>query len=139
MIIGTIIKAILSPILGTAERLYDRKLTAETESQKLAADLAVKQMEGDQQARLNAKEIRLATSGFWEMRLVTFLIAAPLAIHQLVIVYDTIDTSVNLRIPPLPAPFDSYQGTILLSFFGLQAGNKLFDTAAYIFSKRYNK
>jgi hypothetical protein len=134
--LAAVLRALLSPILGTVEKIYDRKLTAETESKKLAADLAVKQMEGDQAARLNAKEIRLATAGFWEMRLLTFVIAAPLALHQALVVYDTMNTSVNLAIPALPAPFNKYQGTILLSFFGLQIGNKVFDTAAYIFGRR---
>jgi hypothetical protein len=113
--LAAVLRALLSPILGTVEKIYDRKLTAETESKKLAADLAVKQMEGDQAARLNA---------------------APLALHQALVVYDTMNTSVNLAIPALPAPFNKYQGTILLSFFGLQIGNKVFDTAAYIFGRR---
>jgi len=112
---GGLLDKITNPLL----QAYRDKLAADTSDKKLEAEQRIKQLELEQQQRNNAKEIRLATSGFWEMRLLTFLIALPFVIHLWIVAWDTWDTSINLRIPSLPAPFDEWQGAILLSFFGV--------------------
>lgn len=111
---GGLLEKITNPLL----QAYRDKLAADTSEKKLLAEENIKRLELEQVQRNNAKEIRLATAGFWEMRLLTFLIALPLTIHLWLVTWDTWDTSINLRIPALPAPFDEYQGVILLSFFG---------------------
>lgn len=111
---GGLLEKITNPLLQAQKNYYD----AQNDKDKLVAEQELKRLELEQIQRNNAKEIRLATAGFWEMRFMAFFIALPLAIHLWIISWDTWDTSVNLRIPPLPAPFDEYQGVILLSFFG---------------------
>lgn len=111
---GGLLEKITNPLL----QAYRDKLAADTSEKKLLAEENIKRLELEQVQRNNAKEIRLATAGFWEMRLLTFLIALPLTIHLWLVTWDTWDNSINLRIPALPAPFDEYQGVILLSFFG---------------------
>lgn len=117
-ILNWISGGLLEKITNPLAQAYRDKLAAETSEQKLLAEQNIKRLELEQEQRNNAKEIRLATAGFWEMRLISFLIVLPLTIHLWLISWDTWDTSINLRIPPLPAPFDEYQGVILLSFFG---------------------
>lgn len=87
--IGAIVNLLTGNIFRTLTGLYEKKLTADNASQKLAADVAIKHVEADLAVRQNAKEIRLATAGFWEMRLITFLIAAPFVLHLWAVALDT--------------------------------------------------
>jgi hypothetical protein len=64
---------------------------------------------------------RSQTSGFWEMRLLTFIIGGCFTLHLAAVTLDTI-SQLGWRIAKYPAPFDQYEGSILLSFFGLMAG-----------------
>lgn len=112
---GGLLEKITNPLL----QAYKEKLAADTSEKKLAAEARIKQLELEQQQRNNAKEIRLATAGFWEMRTLTFLIALPFVIHLWLIAWDTWDKNIDLKIPPFPPPFDEWQGAILLSFFGV--------------------
>lgn len=136
MIVSLITKLLGGTLLDKLIGAYVQIRKADAEGDAIAAETLVKSLEVEVESQRIAREIRLSTSGFWEMRLITFLIAAPLALHQLIVVYDTLDTSIALAIPKLPPPFDEYQGAILMSFFGLQVGNKLLDTAAYVLRKR---
>lgn len=110
---------LLEKITNPLAQAYRDKLAADTSEKKLAAEETIKRLELEQQQRNNAKEIRIATAGYWEMRLLTVLIALPFVWHSCLVVYDTIRTDISLRIPPLPAPFDEWQAAILLSFFGV--------------------
>lgn len=112
---GGIVKQFTDPLLQ-AQKQY---LEAEGDSEKLIAEQNLKLIEADIEQKNNQKEIRLATAGFWEMRLLTVLIALPFIIHLWIVAWDTWDTSVNWRIPSFPEPFDEWQGLILLSFFGV--------------------
>ena len=134
--IALIAKLFSGTVLDRLTSLYEKKLTADTDAKKLAVDLVTRQLEADVAGRQNAKEIRMATAGFWEMRLITFMIAMPFAVHEAAVVYDTLDTSVNLAIPALPYPFSEWQGVVLLSFFGVQVAGKAMDTLAFIFRKK---
>jgi hypothetical protein len=111
---GGLLEKITNPLL----QAYRDKLAADTSDKKLDAERIIKQLELEQEQRNNAKEIRLATAGFPEMRFLTFLIALPFTIHLWLVAWDTWDNNINLHIPALPHPFDEWQGAILLSFFG---------------------
>ncbi|QTG12389.1 hypothetical protein G6M86_03640 [Agrobacterium tumefaciens] len=133
--IAWIVKLLTGSVLDRLTGLYEKKLQADSAAQKLAAEFAVKQVEADLTVRQNAKEIRLATAGFWEMRTITFLIALPFVIHLWAVGLDTIFLF-GWRIPAFPYPFNEWQGVILLSFFGVQVISRGFDTLAFIFGKR---
>lgn len=133
--IAFIAKLLTGTIFDRLTALYEKKLNADSAAQKLAADVAVKQLEADLEVRQNAKEIRLATAGFWEMRTITFLIALPFVAHLWAVSLDTV-FMFGWRIPKLPPPFEEYQGAVLLSFFGVQVLSKGFDTLAFIFNRR---
>lgn len=72
------------------------------------------------QIRENVQAIRMATAGYWEMRVMTFLIAAPFAVHLWAVTLDTV-FGFGWRIAKFPPPFDQWEGAILLSFFGVSA------------------
>src|SRR5690349_24164874 len=115
--------ALLARLLGptVAASLVDAyraKLAAEQSDKKIAADLALKNLEAEIAARANAKEVRLATAGFLEQRLITFLIAVPFVIHVLLVGADT-NFKLGWGIWSFPKPFVDWEGAILLSYFGL--------------------
>lgn len=122
-----VLKAVLGWMTGggiaaIGEQLRQARLdslNAQNNEQRIIADLRVKELEFQQEAARNALELRRETAGFWEMRLITFVIAGCFAFHLLLV---TIDTCFRLGwgIPAFPSPFDQWQGAILLSFFGVQ-------------------
>jgi hypothetical protein len=84
------------------------------------AQIAVEQIRAEIAQRQIARDIRLATSGFPEMRLITFVIASCFTTHLVAVSLDT-TFKLGMSIPAYPAPFDQWEGVILLSFFGVQA------------------
>lgn len=84
-------------------------------------DVQKREHEAMLQARADAKEVRLATANFWEMRLITFAIAFPFVMHLWFIGYDTLWPQV-WNVEAFPPPFDEWEGAILLSFFGIAGG-----------------
>lgn len=116
---AAIVRWITGDLVGQLTRAYEAKLKAGNETERLVADAAIKDVERQMADRATAKEIRLQTAGFWEMRLVTFVIAGCFAFHLLLVTLDTC-FRFGWGIPAFPRPFDEWQGTILLSFFGVQ-------------------
>lgn len=115
---GAIIKWITGDLVGQLTKAYEAKLNAQTGEQKLIADVVIEDIKRQIADRAAAKEVRLATAGFWEMRLITFLIAAPFVVHLNLVALDTC-FKLGWRIPAFPHPFSEWQGAILLSFFGV--------------------
>jgi hypothetical protein len=118
MIAQLLISLIGGPLVSTLLKGYRAKLAAANTSDRIAADLAIKEIEAGIEARKRAHELRLATSGFWEMRLLTFAIALPFIAHLWAVWLDT-QFRLGWKIPKFPEPMDDWQGAILLSFFGL--------------------
>jgi hypothetical protein len=105
---------LLDKVIGAWQTREARKLEALNDEQRRAYD--------ERQAiRRDVHEIRMATANFWEMRLITFLIALPFVIHLWVVGLDTIWPQ-PWNVNPFPAPFDEWEGAILLSFFGIAGG-----------------
>lgn len=116
---AAIVRWLTGDLVGQLTRAYEAKLKAENETERLIASAAIKDLEAKMETHRNATQIRRETSGFWEMRLITFVIAGCFSFHLLLV---TIDTCFRLGwgIPAYPPPFDDWQGAILLSFFGVQ-------------------
>lgn len=115
----------VSKLLGKIEDARIAEINAVTERQRIAAQ--------NQQAMLAAiLQVRLATASFGEMRVLTFMIAFPMALHVFLIGIGTCIAAPtgwgwlawSLHIPPFPAPFVEWEGIIILSFFGVQGGVK---------------
>ena len=73
---------LLDKVLGFVERRESERLAAMNSEQQRAH-------EDRMAARAAAKDIRLATAGYWEMRLLTFLIALPFLVHLWLVAWDT--------------------------------------------------
>jgi hypothetical protein len=102
---------ILGQITGPLLEAYKVKVNSTDEAAKLAAQDTI-------DARKAAVQVRMATAGYWEMRLLTVIIAAPFALHVWLVGLDTC-FGFHWRIAAFPAPFDQWEGAILLSFFGV--------------------
>lgn len=122
-------------VLKTLTDSYVQLKSSEVESERIKADVIGKQIEAEISARQAALQVRLSTSGFWEMRLITAIIAGCFTMHLVLV---TLDTCFKLgwRIPAFPAPFDEWQGAILLSFFGIYAAGKSVNAIAAAFIGR---
>ena len=118
MIPQLIASLIGGPIVKGLVEGYRAKLDAANTSERISADLAIKDIEAGIAARAQAKEIRLATAGFWEMRLLTFAIAFPFVSHLWAVWLDT-QFGLGWKVAKFPDPFNEWQGAILLSFFGI--------------------
>jgi hypothetical protein len=100
----------------------ERRAENETEREKVRTMATIEQIKltladrADQRRAMN--EVRLATAGFWEMRLLTFLIAMPFLWHLWLVAFDTCWPQ-PWNVNAFPPPFDEWEGAILLSFFGV--------------------
>jgi len=118
----------LGKILDGLRGAYADKLKAGNDLARIDADVEIKRLESALALHQEATRIRLATAGFGEMRLLTFLIALPFVIHVSLVGIGTNFGALfgwdwALHIPAFPAPFNEWEAQILLSFFGLQAGS----------------
>ena len=114
-----IIRWITGDLVGQLTKAYEAKLKAGNETERLVAETAIKDIERQIADRTAAKDIRLATAGFWEMRLITGIIGGCFAFHLMLVTLDTC-FGFSWAVAAFPKPFDEWQGTILLSFFGVQ-------------------
>jgi hypothetical protein len=118
MIPQLLVSLIGGPIVSSLLKGYRSKLEAANTSDRIASDLAIKDIEAGIEASAHAKKIRMATAGFWEMRLLTFAIAFPFVSHLWSVWLDT-QFRLGWGIPKFPEPMNEWQGAILLSFFGI--------------------
>lgn len=131
-----IIRWITGDLVGQLTHAYEVKKRADTDEKKLVADAAIKSIEARMAAKAEATGIRKATAGFIEMRLMTFLIAFPFALHSAAVGIDT-TFGLGWGVAAYPPPFDEWEGRILLSFFGVQvAGQGINAIAAAIRGRR---
>lgn len=113
----------INPLGKVLTEAYRAKLAADNDESRLIADTIIKDIERQMADREAAKEIRLATAGYPEMRVITFLTALPFVIHAGAVGLDT-TFKMGWRIPAYPEPFASWEGLILLSFFGIHVVTK---------------
>jgi hypothetical protein len=103
--------------LNVLKDIWFKYKDSAVESERIEAEWA--------KAKLDAiLQVRLATAGFWEMRLITFLIAVPFVFHLWTVWLDT-QFQFGWKIAAFPSPFNEWQGAILLSFFGIYAAGKV--------------
>jgi hypothetical protein len=102
---------LLDKLLGFVERREAARLAAMNDEQRRAHNERM-------QIRQNAKAIRLATASFWEQRILAAAIALPFVVHLYLVAYDTFWPQ-PWNVEKWPAPFDEWEGIILLSYFGV--------------------
>lgn len=120
---GLVLRFASGGVLQRLLAIYETRKNSAVESERIAAELAAKRVDAEIAARANAREIRLATAGFFEMRLLTALIAGCFTLHLVLVTLDTC-FALGWAIAKFPPPFDEWEGAILLSFFGVMAAEK---------------
>lgn len=118
MILAKILGWLTGDVIGRLTDAYIKSKDSAVESERIKADIIKKEIDAVIEARAAALQVRLSTSGFWEMRLITFLIAGCFTLHLVAVTLDTV-FAFGLKIAAYPKPFDEWEGTILLSFFGI--------------------
>lgn len=121
-IIGKVASWFFGKPLDALTKAYTTYKSSAIEEDKVKAGVIAKQIDAQVEAGRSVTVIRAATAGFWEMRLLTAIFAGGCALHFTLIIIDTCFTSIRWGIPPLPEPFATYEGYIILSFFGVYAG-----------------
>lgn len=121
--------------LKALAEIYSKGKDSQVESERIAADYAKAKLDAMIAAQRQATEVRLATAGFWEMRLITAIIAGCFTLHLLLVSLDTC-FALGWRVAAFPPPFDEWEGRVLLSFFALQAGLKGIDAIAGAIGRR---
>lgn len=121
-ILSFVLSLLSGPLVDKVLGSLEARANSETEREKIRTQASVETLrimaEDLQSQRRAATEIRLATAGFWEMRLLTFLIAMPFVWHLWSVWLDT-QFMFGWGINKFPPPFDEWEGAILLSFFGV--------------------
>lgn len=110
--------------------ILEKLLGAWAHKQDVQAQIIKAGIEGELKAREVSRDVRLATAGFWEMRLATAIIAFCFILHLVLITIDTVTTGTRFEIagwnvPAFPEPINEWEGAIILSFFGLYAASRI--------------
>lgn len=100
-------------------RAYEAKLNAENDADRLAAESTIRALEI---AQVN----RLATTDNFGVRLAIGIVAVALCGHVAAVVIASTFPALGWTVHALPPPMDQWQGTIILSLFGLSAVAKVF-------------
>ncbi len=135
-LIGGIINWVLGTGIGHLKDAYIKSQDTKAKQDEIRAQVIGKQLDNALESQRVASTVRLATAHHPEMRFLTFIIAGATTLHYSLVVLDTVLTGVRLDIPALPPPMDEWEGYIVLSFFGLQAGMSAIRTAATAFLAR---
>lgn len=126
-------KSPLDALTGIYERYKD---SADESERRMAEDAKNRRdaLLAEQQAALS---VRMASMGFWEMRVLTAVTLFFFVSHLGAVWLDTMATggvlgagaqtiwkSAALQIPELPHPMNNWEGAIILSLFGISAGER---------------
>lgn len=112
------------PIISGLLDGYKAKLASVDNADTHAVDLAKAEIAADIQARANAKEIRLATAGHIEVRILFFVLGAFFTVHAgLITIGSDFAGRLSadhwlLHVAALPRPFDQYEALVITFFFG---------------------
>lgn len=122
---------------GLLKRYFDYRRDTERDRLDAMNDSERQAYEDRRDERKTRAQVRMATAGFVEMRVMTVLIALPFVEHLLAVWADTrwgwysrggifehcwLEGARELcGVPAFPDPFNDWQAAILLSFFGITA------------------
>ena len=112
-----ILSVLSAPVFNTIVEAYKAKLAAANTQDKLAVDLAVKEIEGEIAARAQASAIIIAEQGRWWTSMIRPLAALPVVIYiWKVIVYDKV---LGLgTTDAITGDVGTWAGVIITTYFG---------------------
>lgn len=117
-LLTTLLTGGIGKVADTYRDIKIAKVKESTQINNVVKELELKRLENEQAAHEAAKEVRIATKDYWEIRFAVGLVAIPTSFHYACIVIDSI-YNMGWNIQKLPTPLDDLQGTIILSYFGL--------------------
>lgn len=123
-ILNLLTGGVLDKALGFFERRETERINSMTEERRQA-------YEDEADRRATAKEVRLATAGFWEMRVLTAWVLTMFVIHLTAIWADTM-WNFPWVVEKLPEPIATYEWQIILSLFGLGVANRAISAVATV-------
>ncbi|WP_126977334.1 hypothetical protein [Frigidibacter oleivorans] len=102
---------------------HTARAAAATEADRLQADLRIRALEAEEAAAARLADLRRATAGQWEMRALVMTAGLPAAAHFGAVCLDSALPGLfpGWVVQALPGPMADWQGSILLSLFGLSA------------------
>jgi hypothetical protein len=100
-------------------RAYEAKLNAQNDSDRLAAESTIRALE-------IARDNRLATTDNAGVRWAIGIVAVSLCGHVAAVVIASTFPGLGWTVHALPPPMNDWQGTIILSLFGLSAIGRVF-------------
>lgn len=100
-------------------RAYEAKLNAQNDADRLAAESTIRALE-------IARDNRLATTDNPGLRFAIGLVAIALCGHVAAVAFVSSFPMVGWTVHALPPPMNEWQGTIILSLFGLAAVGRMF-------------
>jgi hypothetical protein len=112
-----LLSVLSAPVFTTIVEAYKAKLAATNTQDKLAVDLAVKEIEGEIAARAQASAIIIAEQGRWWTSMIRPLAALPVVIYiWKVIVYDKV---LGLgTTDAITGDVGTWAGVIITTYFG---------------------
>lgn len=108
-----------SGIPDQLRRAYEARLNAANDSDRLLAESQIRALE-------IAQANRLATADNPGLRVAIAIVAIALALHLAAVAVASTFPGLGWTVHALPAPMNEWQGTILLSLFGLSAVTRIF-------------
>jgi hypothetical protein len=120
-----------SPVINGAIEAYKAKLEAANSQDRMAVDLAVKEIEADIEARKRASAIIIAEQGRWYTAIIRPLLALPIIIYfWKVIVWDKV---LGLgSTDPITGMIADWTGMIITAY----VGGRSIEKVARIFARR---
>ena len=129
-----ILSVLSAPVFNSIVDAYKAKLAAANTQDKLAVDLAVKEIEAEIAGRAQASAIIVAEQGRWWTSMIRPLAALPVVIYiWKVIVYDKVfGLSAT---DPITGDVGTWAGVIITTYFGGRTIEKVAEKVARIFKR----
>lgn len=107
--------ALFGGLAGKLAAAYTARENAKTDAERMAADVQIKALEG-----------RLASKDNVGLQWAVAIVAIAMALHIAAVVFVSIVPSLGWTIHALPYPMNDWQGSVILSMFGLSAVGRFF-------------
>lgn len=125
-----LIQLLTTPILGTILDAYKAKLAAGNTQDKLAVDLAIKEIEAEIAARAEATKVMVLENGRWWTAMPRALVQWSLAVHIVAVVFTNLTGWGS--IPAIGGDIGNWFGMIMAFWFG----GRTLEKVAQVFKRR---
>lgn len=112
---NTLLRLFFGGLASELSKAFQARQNAQTEQARIAADERIAQLQAIQATRS-------ASAGRWSVEIPCFIAGFAASGHFALVAFASSPWApVGFVVHKLPAPMDQYQGSIILSFFGISA------------------